>query len=208
MLFLTLLISSAVLRDMLRHCNEGKEIRLCDESLESAENIKALLNLIYYAKSPTLSHLNGDVREIIALINLLRKYECDMALNCIKQNIELRSHRQDGHSLSVFIIAAVLQDVRACAQAISAGGTWSWTDAKAATVGNDVESAAAKCRLFDLTGIPYFLFELIPLRYAHTLLRATRISPPTARKGSDWKQISAEFKRLMAQLPGEHIDRA
>jgi len=194
------------MRGLLRDCNQGKEIRLCDEALESAGNIVALLELIYFAKPPSLNGSSKPFRiqEFLSLIRLLRKYECDLALNCIRQNTKILSYQSQSSSFGTFVIAAEFEDVDTCAQVIVAKGGHSWRAIPQESIGYELDAAVGDCPVFDLTGISYAYFELLPLRYAHALLRANRITVAEKQQKSKWKLVSAEFKRLMTQQPGEH----
>ena len=103
------------MRGLLRDCNQGEEIRLCDEALESAGNIVALLKLIYFAQPPLIGSQPHRIQKMLSLIRLLRKYECDLALNCIRQNTRILSYQSQSSSFGTFVIAAEFEDVDTCA---------------------------------------------------------------------------------------------
>ena len=59
-----------------------------------------------------------------------------------------------------------------------------------------------ECSVFDFTGLPRCLVEIIPTTYFWSVLRAMRVRPDQSCDGGGWEEAAARFERLMGIIDG------
>lgn len=196
---------SRVLNDMLKlgtGQERSNELQFSDTELEHSKVLE--LNLDHWHGLP-LPGLRTHRHEIRLLILLAKKYDCPATTLALRATIRSLLLESSQSPVNICRSLATLEDVQGCASVNRMGGTRTWSgdsDLEAWTpLNNCVEGQST----FEVGSWSSNLFNGVPLRFTHALIRATiratiGVKRPFKSR-TDCDDVARTFTKILG--PGE-----